>query len=392
MTEDILTMLSFNTIESPEDERDFKASDLLSGEEPKGVSIKCNGYESMRITDQEKTSMCTAFSAEQMIRNFNYVEYGKLEDFSQAFIYADRENTDYQGEGDYLRNTLKQLLKNGTCHLSEFNFKGTYPECRERYLKLSNQVKENAKKNKIKSYYRINVRDGGKELLSVIEKYRLPVLISFYVYGSFVKAYTNGGIVPNFDKSEKYYGGHAVACMGTKLIDGKPHLIIPNSYGTKYGDKGVFYIPYDSNVIFEAWLAFDYKKFRLDIPMDKNSADNKNGVAYLNGIPTIMLGKAYIKDNRTMVPLRSISEIFGMEVTWKEKTKSIIVSEYDNRIWMNLNSKNITHEYSTTVVTMDTMPELMDGRTYIPIRFISEMLKLNVSWDAQKQIASISNY
>jgi C1A family cysteine protease len=43
----------------------------------------------------------------------------------------------------------------------------------------------------------------------------------------------------------KTYGGHALAIIGYKLIDGKEHWIIRNSWGKDYGDNGNFYISFE---------------------------------------------------------------------------------------------------------------------------------------------------
>ena len=53
---------------------------------------------------------------------------------------------------------------------------------------------------------------------------------------------TNKGIVSE-KKPEKEVGGHAIKCAGWKKIDGKEYLVIQNSYGTEYGDNGMFYFP-----------------------------------------------------------------------------------------------------------------------------------------------------
>lgn len=43
------------------------------------------------------------------------------------------------------------------------------------------------------------------------------------------------------DTYSDFGGGHAISCVGWKTIDGKPYLIIQNSYGEQAGDKGYHY-------------------------------------------------------------------------------------------------------------------------------------------------------
>ena len=44
-------------------------------------------------------------------------------------------------------------------------------------------------------------------------------------------------------KSESVEGGHAVLCVG--YDDAKSQVIIKNSWGASWGDKGYFYMPYE---------------------------------------------------------------------------------------------------------------------------------------------------
>lgn len=71
-----------------------------------------------------------------------------------------------------------------------------------------------------------------------------PVVLGFFVYDSFFssQATQTGRVpVPNPAK-ERYVGGHIMLVAG--YDDERRHLIIRNSYGPTWGDKGYGYIPY----------------------------------------------------------------------------------------------------------------------------------------------------
>ncbi|HBN08566.1 MAG TPA: hypothetical protein DD435_07915 [Cyanobacteria bacterium UBA8530] len=52
------------------------------------------------------------------------------------------------------------------------------------------------------------------------------------------------GIMPMPKPSEQVFGGHAVLAVG--YDDAKKVLIVRNSWGSGWGDKGYFYMPYDN--------------------------------------------------------------------------------------------------------------------------------------------------
>lgn len=82
-------------------------------------------------------------------------------------------------------------------------------------------------------------------------------------------------------------------------------------------------------------------------------------------------GRIYVnKDSRTMVPIRFISESLGHEVEWDRESKKVLIDKGD--IEMTLNSREALVKGQAQ--TMDTELVLIGGRTYVPLRFISENL------------------
>jgi len=100
-----------------------------------------------------------------------------------------------------------------------------------------------------------------------------------------------------------------------------------------------------------------------------------------------------IINDRVMVPLRAISEAFGSEVTWEHEQGRIDVYQTTpdgyTQIAMFINDPTAhIRDYITIYnsfqerppMTMDVPPIIVDNRTLVPLRFISELFNRDVFW------------
>ncbi|MCD8181636.1 MAG: discoidin domain-containing protein, partial [Firmicutes bacterium] len=92
--------------------------------------------------------------------------------------------------------------------------------------------------------------------------------------------------------------------------------------------------------------------------------DNEDVVPYL------------AEGDRTLVPLRFISEAFGAEVGWDADTQGITIELDGDVILMNIGSADYT--VNGTAMQMDVAPVIMNERTMVPLRAIAESLSKKV--------------
>ncbi|MDU5470236.1 MAG: stalk domain-containing protein [Peptoniphilus harei] len=131
------------------------------------------------------------------------------------------------------------------------------------------------------------------------------------------------------------------------------------------------------------------------------SASDKNINIMINGErknPPQEMGSPYLDmtTQRTMVPLRFISENLGFKVDFLQKSKDnpkggIVIRDQNNvEITMEINSKNATRIKGgkKESLSLDSPSLIYDGRTYVPIRFISEATGYQVSWEKDTVIIS----
>jgi C1A family cysteine protease len=109
----------------------------------------------------------------------------------------------------------------------------------------------NAATHKCTSYHSVRTLAEIKEAIGL---HGQPVLMGMEVFASFEsEAVAKTGKMPMPKAGEQNLGGHAVLIVG--YDDTKQCLIVRNSWGEAWGDKGYFYMPY---AYVQAGLAFDF--------------------------------------------------------------------------------------------------------------------------------------
>ncbi|MFJ7730621.1 stalk domain-containing protein [Lysinibacillus sp. NPDC097231] len=96
---------------------------------------------------------------------------------------------------------------------------------------------------------------------------------------------------------------------------------------------------------------------------------------------------AVIVEGRTLLPLRSIFESLGATVNWNTKTKVVVAEKGTTKIELPLNSKKV--KVNGVTKTLDVPAKLIGNKTMVPVRFVSESLGAEVSWDKVNQFALI---
>lgn len=96
-------------------------------------------------------------------------------------------------------------------------------------------------------------------------------------------------------------------------------------------------------------------------------------------------------NNRTMVPVRKIFEVLGATIEWDGTTQTVTATteEKTMKLQINNNVATVTTGEITEELTLDAAPVVIDGRTLVPVRFISETLGLKVGWDDPTQTVII---
>ncbi len=108
---------------------------------------------------------------------------------------------------------------------------------------------------------------------------------------------------------------------------------------------------------------------------------------FANNKVTEIEAAPYIQDGRTYVPVRVISEGLGAEVGWDGAAQQVTISKPGRTVVMTIGSADYT--VNGEAKTMDAAPVVTNGRTLVPLRAVSEALGKVVYWNGDKQIVSV---
>ena len=116
-----------------------------------------------------------------------------------------------------------------------------------------------------------------------------------------------------------------------------------------------------------------------------------NDVNYsINGEGKKMDAKPFIKNDRTLVPLRFIVEAIGGEVNWDNDNRLVTVNSKGKIIELPIDSKTIKIDGKD--VNIDQAAIIKGDRTFVPIRFIAENLDMVVNYINDTREIEISSF
>jgi C1A family cysteine protease len=190
------------------------------------------------VEDQGALGSCTANALVGALEFLEIKDGVKLVDLSRLFVYYNEraiEGTVSQDSGAFLRDGIKSLAKQGVCPEPEWPYRIS-----DFARKPSAKCYRDALNHQITSYHRITALAEMRTCLAD----GFPFVFGFTVYDAFESAkVARTGVLNMPRKREHIVGGHAVVAVGYN--DSQKRFWVRNSWGTDWGQKGYFTIPYN---------------------------------------------------------------------------------------------------------------------------------------------------
>lgn len=176
----------------------------------------------------------------------------------------------------------------------------------------------------------------------------------------------NGFIEIGITPYSEEYAGYLYGIFGSdmvKVVEGQQAVTLPLAAG-------------EPDVEVDALTAVD------------NAAVGDPGVRVsLNGEMLSFDVHPFIENDRVLVPLRGVMEGLGAEVEWDGQTRTVSIATegVSIRLVIGENTAKVVKTVDGTpveqTVELDVAAKLVNDRTFVPVRFVSETLGANVDWD-----------
>ncbi|MFX0046163.1 MAG: C1 family peptidase [Candidatus Hermodarchaeota archaeon] len=231
-----------------------KGRQLKAPQKPVSLKDWCSPIE-----NQMSLGSCTAHAAVGIVEYFQRRAFNKYIEGSRLFVYkATRNLMQVTGDtGAWLRNTMGSLKLCGVPDEKYWPYTDAKPAFDNEPPSFVYSVADNYEAIKYFCHDPLGANLTGSTVLASVKKYLaagVPSMFGFWGFPSFGSCDTKGGI-PYPCPGEKAQWGHAIVAIG--YDDGKKikntkcnktttgALLIRNSWGTTWGDKGYGWLPYD---------------------------------------------------------------------------------------------------------------------------------------------------
>lgn len=116
---------------------------------------------------------------------------------------------------------------------------------------------------------------------------------------------------------------------------------------------------------------------------------SSNPTVYLNGSKLNFDVPPQIVNGRTLVPMRAIFEALGASVSWDNATKTVLGTK--GSIIFKMDTTSNIYYINDEAKVSDVAPMVQNGRTLVPLRIIAESLQCRVDYNGSTNIVTIES-
>ena len=212
-------------------------------------------------------------------------------------------------------------------------------------------------------------------------------------------------------------GGSSVAKYGATISDSKNGAVTASAAKAETGDKVILTPKADEGYVLDKITAKDkdgkevklkaekdgtysftmpkggvtvdttFKQAQGAASTDKPAAATKTIILQIGSTAVLVDDQAIINDvapvirnDRTLVPIRVITEALGGQVAWNEAAKEVTLT---------VNGKEIKMTIGKALEKYGVAPVIIGGRTFVPVRFVADELGAVTTWDDATKTVTI---
>lgn len=212
-------------------------------------------------------------------------------------------------------------------------------------------------------------------------------------------------------------GGSSVAKYGVTISDSKNGAVTASAAKAETGDKVILTPKADEGYVLDKITAKDkdgkevklkaekdgtysftmpkggvtvdttFKQAQGAASTDKPAAATKTIILQISSTAVLVDDQAIINDvapvirnDRTLVPIRIITEALGGQVAWNEAAKEVTLT---------VNGKEIKMTIGKALEKYGVAPVIIGGRTFVPVRFVADELGAVTTWDDATKTVTI---
>lgn len=112
---------------------------------------------------------------------------------------------------------------------------------------------------------------------------------------------------------------------------------------------------------------------------------------FVDGKDITDLAAPVIENDRSLVPIRFIAEALGAEVSWDDINRSVTIVLGSKSLFLKIDSFIVKYNNGEFYNLSDVAPKIIDDRTYVPLRLISNAFGIGIEWDGTNRTINIDS-
>lgn len=112
--------------------------------------------------------------------------------------------------------------------------------------------------------------------------------------------------------------------------------------------------------------------------------------AFRNEQPVLLDTAPQIFESRTFLPARFLAESFGLDVQWNGERREVTITDKQENKTIVLQIDNTRAYVNGKEFILDAAPRIVGDRTLVPVRFITEQIGATVGWENETRTVLVT--